>query len=410
MSQNNSSNAPGQHPEQGEATSNPYYVHQHEAATPDLDANAPSLQSSDMQKLNRKALVFLAGIVALLVIAAVWMFRSATSGDDKVKAPPRQTTVRVPDLPQATSSGAGYAAAVAQPIEVQEYEQPALPPLPPQQLPPPAYSGNYPDAPPPQPREPTLIERRMLNSAGGGPEAGSQSAAQQDPYFQAMLTQVPGGQAAAESPPAARGMASTARFITGPDALLVRGTYIRCVLETRIITDVRGFTSCVVTEPIYSINGRRLLLPKGSKISGSYDSDARGPRVAVVWDRVTTPNGIDVTMSSPGVDNLGSAGHPGDYDAHWGSRIASALLISLISDAFKYAGEEHGPRSSVAYPNGLVVDQPFQSNTAHAVQRLADQAIEASANRRPTVTINQGTVVNVYVSRDVDFTSVLARD
>ena len=29
-------------------------------------------------------------------------------------------------------------------------------------------------------------------------------------------------------------------------------------------------------------------------------------------------------------------------------------------------------------------------------------------NRKPTVTINQGTVVNVYVARDVDFSAVVA--
>ena len=62
--------------------------------------------------------------------------------------------------------------------------------------------------------------------------------------------------------------ASDARTIEHADALLVRGTYIRCILETRIVTDIPGFTSCVVTEPIYSINGRTLLLPKGSKVSG----------------------------------------------------------------------------------------------------------------------------------------------
>ena len=66
---------------------------------------------------------------------------------------------------------------------------------------------------------------------------------------------------------------SIAQYQRNPDTLLVRGTYIRCVLETRIITDVDGFTSCIVTEPVYSINGHKLLLPKGSKALGRYQGE-----------------------------------------------------------------------------------------------------------------------------------------
>ena len=202
--------------------------------------------------------------------------------------------------------------------------------------------------------------------------------------------------------------ASSAQFINNPDALLVRGTYVRCVLETRIVTDIPGFTSCIVTEPIYSINGRRLLLPKGSKVSGRYDTDANGPRVAVIWDRITTPNGIDVNMASPGVDNLGGAGHPGDYNAHWASRMSAALMISLVSDAFKYAGAKYGP-TTTSVSNGIITQSPFESNTARTVERLANQALDRSITRPATVTINEGTVVNIYVARDVDFSGVLSR-
>lgn len=68
------------------------------------------------------------------------------------------------------------------------------------------------------------------------------------------------------------------------------------------------------------------------------------PRMQVVWDRITTPTGIDVKLEGPGIDNLGSAGHPGQYNAHWGNKIASALFISMLSDAFKYAAAEYGPK------------------------------------------------------------------
>ncbi len=358
-------------------------------AAPDLDAAAPVLRAEDVQRLNRKALVFLAGIILLLVLAIVGMLRAA-GGDDAATAGPRAQDVVIPDLPRVG------AAPVPSPAPPMAMEPVPVVPLPPPASNAPSWSGPALALPQP-PSGPSLRERRS---------AGAEAAQAPDPYMQAMLAGLPGAEPAeAAGPP---GPATTAaRPITRPDALLVRGTYIRCVLETRIVTDIPGFTSCVVTEPVYSINGRRLLLPSGSKVLGRYDAEPRGPRVAVVWDRITTPEGIDISMASPGVDGLGGAGHPGHYSAHWGSRIGSALLVSLVSDAFKYAAAKEGPAGAVIGEGGVVVSSPYESSTARTMERLANQALD---NRRsPTVTIQQGTLLNVYVARDVDFSAVVAQ-
>ncbi|WP_432591913.1 TrbI/VirB10 family protein [Stenotrophomonas maltophilia] len=203
---------------------------------------------------------------------------------------------------------------------------------------------------------------------------------------------------------------SSAQFLSEPDMLLARGTYIRCVLETRIITDLEGFASCVTAEPIYSTNGRRLLIPQGSKVLGSYAAGVgSGHRIAVAWDRVMTPSGIDITMESPSVDTLGGAGHPGQYDAHWTSRVASAFFISLFSDAFKYYGEKYGPKTVTDTGMGGVIVQPFQSNTARTMESVAHEAVQDGLSRPPTITLNQGSVISIYVAKDVDFSGVLPR-
>ncbi|MCW0370362.1 Type IV secretion system protein virB10 [Xanthomonas sacchari] len=362
---------------------NPYFARQQQTADPDLDANEPVLRSSDLKKLNRKALVFLGGIAVLLILAIFWLVSGSSTPAPAPK--PRQEAVVAPALPQTAPPPP------VQPAEpVQLAEQPSLPPLPPM----PTDNDPMVQSSSRQDRGPSLLERRM---AGMQQEAGmgGQGIGMPQGQEQAGLQQ--------------QDQVTSAKPIANPDGLLVRGTYIRCVLETRIITDFPGFTSCIITEPVYSINGRRLLLPKGSKILGQYGSaEPNGPRMQVVWDRITTPTGIDVTLVGPGVDNLGSAGHPGQYSAHWASRISSALMISLLSDAFKWAAAEHGPKTTTTGINsGVVTQQPYESNTAQSIQRLADQALD---RRRPaTVTINQGTIVNVYVAKDVDFTAVLPR-
>jgi type IV secretion system protein VirB10 len=368
----------------------------------DLDAAAPLLHSGEAQRLNRKALAFLAGIILLLIGSVLWLFSGAGASTQGPRS--REEKVEIPELPQAATPASAIAPMPIPASPMASTEAPeALPPLPAQPIP--LASGPPPigvAAAPPRSQAPTLLERRMGRELQVPPGNGV------DPYTQALLAGMPAPPSSAQSPsPAiARTDVASAQFLDHPDALLVRGTYIRCVLETRIVTDIPGFTSCVVTEPVYSVNGRNLLLARGSKLSGRYDTDANGPRVAVVWDRITTPEGIDVRMASPGVDNLGGAGHPGDYDAHWGSRMGAALLISLISDVFKYEGEVNGPNTTTI-SNGVVTQAPFDSNTARTMERLANQALDRSLNRPATVTINQGTVVNIYVARDVDFSTVL---
>jgi type IV secretion system protein VirB10 len=378
---------------------NPYLSNQTPEPLPDLDAAAPLLRTADSQRLNRKALAFLAGIILFLVLMTLWMFHSASAGRD-VALRQREEAVAVPELPRAPTDETAPIHAAAAARDAAE-EVPPLPLLPP---PPAEHAAMLPPSPA-LPAGPTLAERRMgVQSLDTTPGSAS------DPVAQALLAGLPGAQANATEQ-AARPTATettSAQFLQHPDALLLRGTYIRCILESRIVTDVPGFASCVVTEPVYSVNGRRLLIPKGSKISGQYNGEPTGPRVAVTWDRITTPTGVDVTMASPGVDGLGSAGHPGGYDAHWGSRIGASMMISLISDGFRYAAAEYGPETTTV-ANGVVTQSPFESTTAHTMERLANQALAKAANRPATVTIPQGTALNVYVARDVDFSGVLAR-
>lgn len=405
--------------------SNPYYSSQQSSQDqPNLDAGAPQLKSVDTQRVNRKALVFLAGIVALLVLMTIIVIKNASSDKEDAVEKPREEKVVIPELPKGTNTSGGPDFAELQP-EPQPVPVQELPPLPPEDpyRNAPARSGprdDYRDPPPPAagPQGPTLAERRMgftesQRGGGGGSTAPGQA---NDPVLNAMLDNLKSAQQqgnggavqAAGQPRDAASKVSIAQYLRNPDTLLVRGTYIRCVLETRIVTDYPGYTSCIVTEPVYSINGRKLLLPKGSKALGRYQGEPTGPRVAVIWDRITTPNGLDVTLEGPGIDNLGGSGHPGDYNGHWFSKLSSALMISLISDAFKYAAAKNGPVTDSVTTGGNIVSQPFESNTAKTTERLANQVLSKSMARPATVTINQGTVLNIYVAGDVDFSGVIS--
>ena len=369
-----------------------------------LDGDTPYLRADDVQRLNRKALVFLAAIVMALIAIAAWLIFGG-SPDDEVR--PRRTAVEqvvIPAAPRDLPELPPQRSMAQAPPPVDE-----LPPLPVIQDTRPAQAPSMPSIDSIRSQMPSLLERRMDDANGAGlPGGGAPEGAQQhgmSPQEYAAMLAGPGQQTSVRSGPAEG--PTSAQPMYRPDTLLLRGTYIRCVLQSRIVSDYPGYTSCIVTEPVYSVNGKRLLLPRGSKVQGSYGRDELiGERVNVAWDRVTTPNGLDINMTSPGVDVLGSAGHPGHYTAHWGQRITSALLISILSDAFKYAAAENGPPTT-SVVNGALVQNPYESSTARTMERLANMALDRNMSRPPTVTINQGTVVAIYVSRDVDFSSVI---
>jgi type IV secretion system protein VirB10 len=410
VNQNLPPNQPGQSGDysSGQAA-NPYYSDPPPAEAPNLDQNAPQLKNVDTQKINAKALMFLGGIVVLLILLTVLVVMSGGEEEEKKDVAKEEAVVTA--APPTTLTNDPLDPLAQEPVQ----EQPPLPtnePPIPVEPPPQQSSGGDPYASgPQQPAGPTLAERRMGMTQAPGTNNGMYG--QTDPVdamvrgMQALQSaQNPQQAAAAQAQPT---QMERAKFLYQPDTLLLRGTYIRCVLETRIVSDLGGYTSCVVTEPVYSVNGRSLLLPKGSKLSGSYPGiDPNGDRMQVIWDRATTPTGIDVNLASPGVDNLGSAGHIGDYNGRWASKISSALFISLLSDAFKYFAEKEGPSSQIAVPSVGVVEQPFESNTAQAMQQIANQAVAKAASRPGTLTINQGTVINVYVAKDVDFSGVIA--
>lgn len=362
---------------------------------PNLDSGAPELASASGQKVNKKALVFLLGVGSMALLGTVWAYNSLFSS--KQAEPDKEEVVKVPAPPVSASASPSTTPSTALPA--QATTTPAIAVV--QNTPMPTMESM--PTPMPTPPQPMAFANQ--------PVSNIKLATPVDPYLEQRRQPSPIVNAVGTSPSAAEANNAhgSVTLIKDADNLLVRGTYIRCVLETRIVTDIPGFASCITAEPVYSINGKKLLLSKGSKVSGNYQiSQVDGPRIAVIWDRLITPNGYDVKLNSPGVDAMGAAGHIGDYKSHWPSRIGSALLISLISDTFKYGAAQYGPKGTVSTSTSTT-SSPYESTTAQTISQSANDAIKNAAKRPATVTINQGTILNIYVSRDIDFSGVLAR-
>lgn len=178
--------------------------------------------------------------------------------------------------------------------------------------------------------------------------------------------------------------------------LVTQGTSIPCVLETAMSSDVAGFVSCVVLRDVMSDSGNVILMEKGTQIVGEYRGNVRrgSKRLFVLWTRAKTPTGVIAALASPATDALGRAGFDGDLDTHFWERFGSALLLSIVSDASSI-GRQQLQDSSIQI-----------NNTAGASNTAAGIAVEQSINIPPTLNKNQGELVNIFVARDVDFSSV----
>jgi type IV secretion system protein VirB10 len=178
--------------------------------------------------------------------------------------------------------------------------------------------------------------------------------------------------------------------------LVTQGTSIPCVLETAMSSDVAGFVSCVVLRDVMSDSGNVVLMEKGTQVVGEYRGNVRrgSKRLFVLWTRAKTPTGVIAALSSPATDALGRAGFDGDIDTHFFERFGSALLLSIVSDASSIGRQQ-------------LQDSSIQINdTTGATNTAAGIAVEQSINIPPTLNKNQGELVNIFVARDVDFSSV----
>ena len=215
------------------------------------------------------------------------------------------------------------------------------------------------------------------------------------------------------------------------DALVAQGTMIRGVLETALQSDLPGMVRAVVAENVWSFDGRRVLIPAGSRLVGEYKSGiAQGQtRVFVVWTRMLRSDGVSVQLGSNGTDDLGRAGNAGFVDNHYMERFSSAILLSIVGGAAQFLSA-YGQNTNNTSGNGSIITttdpvtgivtqtqtgvnqlnlqarQIAAQNVSQTLTNIAQEALRNSINIPPTIYLDQGTRIIVFVRRDLDFSAL----
>lgn len=192
----------------------------------------------------------------------------------------------------------------------------------------------------------------------------------------------------------------------GQRLMVPKGRSIDCALTMRLISDVSGLASCVLSSNVYSADGSVVLLERGSEAEGEYGSTMlQGQkRLFVVWTRIRTPKGVTIELNSPAADELGTSGLPGYVDNHWWERIGAAFMLSIVQDAIAFTVAHEGGKASGSL--GTTTTGSPLDNTQTTSNRIAEQVLSNSINIKPTLYKNQGERGSIYVARDLDFSTV----
>lgn len=176
------------------------------------------------------------------------------------------------------------------------------------------------------------------------------------------------------------------------DYMLTEGTIIQATLESAINSNLPGKIRAIVNAPVYSYSGNGKLIDSTSELIGQYRaaSDGGEPRVFVIWTRLITSDGISVQLDSQGIDSLGRSGASGWVDSHFLKRFGASVMLSIIG--------------GFTQPDG---DSQQSQAIADSFNKSAEIALNSSINIKPTVKLNQGQRIAVFVNQDISFEAAL---
>ncbi|MCP1200605.1 TrbI/VirB10 family protein [Notoacmeibacter sp. MSK16QG-6] len=206
---------------------------------------------------------------------------------------------------------------------------------------------------------------------------------------------------------------SLSQPLADPSRTIVQGTIISAVLETAINTELPGNIRAQVMEPVFSFDGRRILMPAGTVLVGQFNNDVQleQKRVLIAWNRAITPKGQSIALGSTGADKLGRSGTAGNVDNRYMKKLGAAVLVSAIG-AVPSALSSMGGNSSSSSGTTINIGGGGGGQggggqmIASVGGAIADQGkgfLEKFLNLPPIIRIPQGEEIRVFVNRDLVF-------
>lgn len=192
--------------------------------------------------------------------------------------------------------------------------------------------------------------------------------------------------------------------------VLRAGFVIPGTLIGGINSDSPGQIVAQVGQNVYdTATGRFLLIPLGSRLVGSYDSDvAYGQeRLLVAWQRIIFPDGKALDIGAmPGADSSGNSGFNDQTNHHTIRTFGSAFLMSAVIAATSLSqlnGNGSGGNNGQYY-NQQTTAGALNQALGQQLGQVTAQMIAKNLDIAPTLEIRPGFRFNVVVTKDLTFT------
>lgn len=179
---------------------------------------------------------------------------------------------------------------------------------------------------------------------------------------------------------------------------VIAGTILPATLVTGMNSDLPGNIQARISQNVYDTKtGNYLLIPQGSVLNGTYDSNVSygQERVMMVWQSITFPNGNTVNLDGmPGADLQGYAGIKDQVDNHYGKVFGSAVLFSLFGVASQMTQPDNNDE-------GTSNQQIVYASVGTTLTQTAQAYLQKNLNIQPTLKIRPGANFQVYVTRNL---------
>ena len=201
--------------------------------------------------------------------------------------------------------------------------------------------------------------------------------------------------------------------VTDLTRAILQGKVISAVLETAIDTDIQATVRAVITRDIYAEEGKNILIPKGSRVIGTYETNisAGQTRVTINWNRIIRVDGMSLNISSVGADRLGRAGVQGDLDNKYAQQLANSFLSSVLSVGTSLAVEKMSGSTGITNTISSLTGETTQTSgkasdyaLIQATKDFMDDAqdiVDNIAKQKPVIRIPQGERVMIMVTQDL---------
>lgn len=201
--------------------------------------------------------------------------------------------------------------------------------------------------------------------------------------------------------------------VTDLTRAILQGKVISAVLETAVDTDIQATVRAVITRDIYAEEGKNILIPKGSRVIGTYETNitAGQTRVTINWNRIIRVDGMSLNISSVGADRLGRAGVQGDLDNKYAQQLANSFLSSVLSVGTSLAVEKMSGSTGITNTISSLTGETTQTSgkasdyaLIQATKDFMDDAqdiVDTIAKQKPVIRIPQGERVMIMVTQDL---------